>query len=1097
MRVWHYGDNINTDQLFPGKYTYTCATAEEIKPHLLEDLDSEFAANVQRGDVLFVGENFGCGSSREQPALGLAAVGIAAVVGKSFARIFYRAAINQGLILLECGDAVNAFSPGDKVDLRLEEGVVKVAGKEFHFPKLPPQILAIRDAGGLLQYTMERLKKSSKDRAGESATCGHAGPTVKSDCKVTVSLTGDTTDEVTSTDDLGLSVEDIRHWIHEFREHFGLKKGRIIVEDCGAPAWVICARLEIAYTSLRAHAVETPFLPVFRKEVPPKASFVPPRSRLYVPGHSPRFLVKIPECGADMVTIDLEDAVPLLQKQEARILTRNALRAMDFGQVQTSVRINSLNSSEGEHDVLTVVPSAGAYLHAIVLSKCEDGPTVSNLVDMIRSNLPDDCAMPRVMPVLESALGVENAFQIGKAVNPRFLAGLAMGLEDYTADIGVVKSTEGTESLWACSRVINAAAASGTVAYDSVYANFRDLEGLSLATQKAKKMGFAGKSCIHPSQVVIINEVFSPSEEEIAKARAIVDTYEKGGKGAVSMDGSMIDAPVVKRALRILSMVERAPALNPEKDAKGDPKKIVKKYLNAAGRLIPEYVPGYGKTKRFEGAFANPPEEGKVAKMALRMFKPGDSKMCADIREALLKCGIKDGMTISFHHHLREGDAVVGMCMDVIKDLGIKDLTLAPSALFSVHNALLPLIHDGTVRNVEGSMNGPIGKMASLGGMKDTCVLRSHGGRVRAIYQGDLSIDIAVIAAPTADEYGNATGVIGKSACGPLAYSHADSLFAKKVIVVTDNLVQHPCSPIAISQANVDHVVVVDSIGDASKIVSGTTKIALGDPVSETIARHAANATCLSGLLKDGCTLQAGAGGVSLASMKFIADVMEEKGIVGSWVNGGTTSLCVDMYKRGLVKKIITVQAFDIPAVLSMAEDYPDHVEINVDCYANIYNASCLVNALDVVVLGATEVDVDFNVNVNTHSDGLLLHGIGGHQDTAAGAKLTIITCPTARKTNPIILDRVTSITTPGECVDIIATEEGIAVNPRRKDLLEALKNYDGLKTIHELQEIGEKKAGRKMVAPKVRDNIIAVIEWRDGSVIDVVYEVDAEEKKE
>jgi 3-isopropylmalate/(R)-2-methylmalate dehydratase small subunit len=160
MKVWKYGDSVNTDMLFPGKYTYTCSTAEEVIPHLLEDLDPEFHEKVQQGDLLFVGDNFGCGSSREQPVLGLKAVGIQAIVGRSFARIFYRAAINQGLILIEAPEAVDAYEEGDVVELDIESGTVNVGGEEFSFPKLPDQILEIREAGGLLNYTRKKLEKN-------------------------------------------------------------------------------------------------------------------------------------------------------------------------------------------------------------------------------------------------------------------------------------------------------------------------------------------------------------------------------------------------------------------------------------------------------------------------------------------------------------------------------------------------------------------------------------------------------------------------------------------------------------------------------------------------------------------------------------------------------------------------------------------------------------------------------------------------------------------------------------------------------------------------------------------------------------------------
>jgi len=162
MRIWKYGDNINTDQLFPGKYTYTCATPEEIRPHLLEDLDPLFAGNVKKDDIIIAGKNFGCGSSREQPVLGLKSVGVQAVIAESFARIFYRSAINQGLVLIECQDAVKAYSEGDKIELNIEKGNITVGEKNFSFPTLPKEILAIRDADGLLAYTRLKLKKNGK-----------------------------------------------------------------------------------------------------------------------------------------------------------------------------------------------------------------------------------------------------------------------------------------------------------------------------------------------------------------------------------------------------------------------------------------------------------------------------------------------------------------------------------------------------------------------------------------------------------------------------------------------------------------------------------------------------------------------------------------------------------------------------------------------------------------------------------------------------------------------------------------------------------------------------------------------------------------------
>jgi len=162
MFVWNYGDDINTDMLFPGKYTYTCSTAEEIIPHLLEDLDPSFSSNVQKGDIIIAGKNFGCGSSREQPVVGLKAVGIKAVVAKSFARIFYRSAINQGLLLIESSKAVESYQKCDIVSIDIEKGLIIINDKPFSFPLIPAEIIAIQKAGGLLNYTRQRLRDGMK-----------------------------------------------------------------------------------------------------------------------------------------------------------------------------------------------------------------------------------------------------------------------------------------------------------------------------------------------------------------------------------------------------------------------------------------------------------------------------------------------------------------------------------------------------------------------------------------------------------------------------------------------------------------------------------------------------------------------------------------------------------------------------------------------------------------------------------------------------------------------------------------------------------------------------------------------------------------------
>jgi len=449
-------------------------------------------------------------------------------------------------------------------------------------------------------------------------------------------------------------------------------------------------------------------------------------------------------------------------------------------------------------------------------------------------------------------------------------------------------------------------------------------------------------------------------------------------------------------------------------------------------------------------------------------------------------------MTISFHHHLRGGDGVLVPTIMELRKMGIKGINLAPSSLHDGQKALIECFKDGTVLNIQTGANDSLGLSVTAGDLKGIMVVRSHGGRVRAIRDGDIDIDIAVIGASECDPQGNCNGVHGKSACGPLAYSAIDAKLAKHVIVVTDNLVEYPCTPMSITETFVDHVVVVPSIGDNKKIVSGTTRLTT-DPQQLMIGEYCARLMDALGLLTPELIFQAGSGGTSLTAMTALSAKLQKKGVSAKMANGGTTCILVDMLKKGLVRKLTTCQAFDLAAVKSLAEDYPKHVETDIDQYANPHNSGNVCNQLDVMVAGATEVDVNFNCNVNTHSDGSFQHNTGGHQDTAAGAKLCIVTMPVARRANPGIVDNVTSITTPGECIGAVVTEEGVAINPRRRDLLDRLAGKTeaelGFKlvTIEYLRDRGIEKAGRRHCRPHTLDRIIGVIEWRDGTVLDVV----------
>jgi citrate lyase subunit alpha/citrate CoA-transferase len=511
---------------------------------------------------------------------------------------------------------------------------------------------------------------------------------------------------------------------------------------------------------------------------------------------------------------------------------------------------------------------------------------------------------------------------------------------------------------------------------------------------------------------------------------------------------------------------------------------------NVLGREVPTEI--NGKTAvPFKGIGKHKPTGRKTGPPIPRGadFK---NKVLKNIDEALDRLNLKNGMTISFHHHLRNGDYIINMIVDKLAGRGLKDMVLAPSALFPVHEPLVDHIKNGTVSHVLGSMNGPVGRLCSVGGMKKTAILRSHGGRYRAIQDGDLHIDAAFISAPTADVHGNANGVHGPSACGPLGFALGDSLYADKVAVITDNLVPFPTFPWSIEGGNVDFVVPVDKLGDHEKIVSGTTQVTT-NPDRLKIASLAAQLVRDAGLIDEPeFSFQAGAGGMSLAFIQYIAGYMREKKVTADFARGGSTQILVNMLNEGLTKFILDGQSFDLAGVKSLRDNW-NHIETNPFVSYNYHTKGCFAPRVKASVLGGTEVDLDFNVNVNTHSDGWLLHGIGGFQD-AADAYMTIITVPLYRKTNPIVVECVHTITAPGESIDAIVTDHGVAVNPNRKDLLDRLK--DSNLPLVSIEELHEKAIGftGKPEIPRTKDNVVAVIEWRDGTVIDSVREIDTGE---
>jgi citrate lyase subunit alpha/citrate CoA-transferase len=456
------------------------------------------------------------------------------------------------------------------------------------------------------------------------------------------------------------------------------------------------------------------------------------------------------------------------------------------------------------------------------------------------------------------------------------------------------------------------------------------------------------------------------------------------------------------------------------------------------------------------------------------------------LTEALKKCNIKNGDTISFHHQLRNGDYVINMTIAAIHDLGIKNIRMAQTAMFNVCKPVIDYIKKGVINRIEGSINGIVGDYISKNPFPHPVILRSHGGRWAAIKTGELHPNIAIIAASSSDECGNCTGIIGDSAFGPISYSQVDTQYADHVIVVTDNIIDYPSKFQEIQERHVDCVAKVDKIGDTKNIMSGTTKIT-EDPMKQQIAHDCVDLMDEVGLIKDGMVFQSGAGGISLAAMKYLGKRLEEKDVVASTATGGLTKLICDIYQAGRVKNIYYSQVFDDYSVKFIQEDLG--LPADIGHYADPTSKGRTIDGLDTVVLGATEVDVNFNVNVNTHSDGRMLHGIGGHQDTAAGSSLCIITCPILRKDNPIVRENVTTISTPGDVVDAIVTNEGIAINPKREDLIDKVKGKLNIVPIQKLKEMAYDATGGPQEL-EFTDEIVGITKWFDGTVLDIIRKV-------
>lgn len=511
--------------------------------------------------------------------------------------------------------------------------------------------------------------------------------------------------------------------------------------------------------------------------------------------------------------------------------------------------------------------------------------------------------------------------------------------------------------------------------------------------------------------------------------------------------------------------------------------------INAVGREIPDEILKLTGKEVFHGNhYFDGYEYKKDGPNTKCVIRSGGSKLLKDIHEALVKCGIRDGMRLGFHHHFRDGDYVVNMVMEEIHRMGIKDITICASSLGRAHDRLVEYIEDGTITGIQSSgVRGEIGKAISQGKLKGLAIMRSHGGRVRAIETGEVRLDISFIGAPTSDDYGNLRGIGGKSDCGVLSYSMVDADYADKVVAITDYLVPFPNFPAHISMTKVDYVVVVDEIGDTKKIATGAAKPTT-DMRKLIMADYCTQFVTHTPYFKNGFSYQTGVGGASIASTISLAKVMKEKNIRMKFGVGGLTKPMCELLVNGQVDALLDTQDFDQEAVASVKDLH--HYRISAGEYANPFNKGAIVNKLDFVILATLEVDVHFNCNVVVDSEGIITGAQGGHPDTAAGAKCTIVITPLVQGRIPAVCTEVTTVTTPGESVDVVITDYGTAINPRRQDLIECMKGVNlPLYTIEELRDMAYRITGEPERV-EFGNRIVGIIESRDGTIMDVVRQV-------
>ncbi|MBK5201636.1 MAG: citrate lyase subunit alpha [Spirochaetaceae bacterium] len=489
------------------------------------------------------------------------------------------------------------------------------------------------------------------------------------------------------------------------------------------------------------------------------------------------------------------------------------------------------------------------------------------------------------------------------------------------------------------------------------------------------------------------------------------------------------------------------------------------------------------------------PENIETKNEAYITHRVENNKIVESLEEAIKATGLKDGMTISFHHHFRNGDHTVNLVLDTLNKMGYKDLYLASSSLNVCHEPIISHIKSGLITQIDTSgLRGPLADAISHGIMDKPVIFRSHGGRAAAIESGVIVIDVAFLGVPSCDPLGNANGYsrdderANDVICGSLGYAKSDAEYAKNTIILSNHIVPYPNTPFGIPESQVDYIVEVDDIGDPSGIMSGATRFTT-NPKELLIAEKAATVIINSGFFINGFSIQFGSGGASLAVAQFLKPAMIERKYKARFALGGISASVVELHEEGLIEKLLDVQSFDLKAANSLKNNR-FHQQISASYYASPLNLGAAVNQLDIVVLSALEVDINFNVNVLTGADGIIRGAIGGHQDTAAGARLAVVVVPLLRGRIPCVVDKVNTLVTPGKSVDVVVTDYGIAVNPARKKIIKIMEeNHIKIMDLKELYNIAVTMTGiPKAIA--YTDKVVGNVTYRDGTLIDKIYQV-------